>query len=135
MDCIFCKIIKGEIPCYKIYEDEDTLAFLDIAKEGYGHTIVVPKKHSPCLLETDAQTLEKCFNTVKKVANHFIKNCGFSGFNLIINNGKDSGQSVMHLHIHIIPRKEGDGMGMWPIPLDETDLEEVRRALEVKWKK
>lgn len=131
MDCIFCKIIKGEIPCYKIYEDSDCLTFLDIAKEAYGHTLIVPKKHSSCLMETDASTLQKCMNVVKKVGDHYIKNCGYDGFNIIINNGESAGQSVHHLHIHLIPRKKGDCMGLWHLPIDETDLAEVQKHLQI----
>lgn len=131
MDCIFCKIIKGEIPCYKIYEDNDCLAFLDIAKEVYGHTLVIPKKHSANLMETDPISLQKCMNVVKKIGDHYIKNCGFEGFNLIINNGETAGQSVMHLHIHIIPRKKDDGIELWSLPIDETSLEDVQKHLQL----
>lgn len=131
MDCIFCKIIKGEIPCYKIYEDSDCLAFLDIAKEAYGHTLIVPKKHSSCLMETDSVALQKCMNVVKKIGDHYIKNCGYDGFNIIINNGESAGQSVHHLHIHLIPRKNGDCMGLWHLPIDDTDLTEVQKHLQI----
>lgn len=132
MDCIFCKIIKGEIPCYKIYEDENVLAFLDIAKEGYGHTLVVPKKHHDNIVDIPNEELNKCMDSVRKIANHYVKNCGFTGFNIVVNTNPSAGQSVMHLHIHIIPRKEGDGNGVWHIKEDKTDLEEVRKHLEVK---
>ena len=131
MDCIFCKIIKGEIPCYKIYEDDDCLAFLDIAREGFGHTLLVPKKHSNNFVETDAITLQKCMQVAQKIGSHFINNCGFEGFNIIINNGESAGQSVFHLHIHIIPRKKIDGLGMWHMPVDETNLEEVQKKLQI----
>lgn len=132
MDCIFCKIIKGEIPSYKIYEDDFTYAFLDIAAEGYGHTLVVPKKHFDNFLECPKFYLQKCMDTVKKIARHYIDDCGFSGFNLIVNNSECAGQSVMHLHIHIIPRKDGDGISLWNIKKDSTSLEKVRKVLEVK---
>jgi len=135
MDCLFCKIIKGEIPCYKIYEDDKTFAFLDIAREGYGHTLVVPKKHSCCMVETDDEYMSAVMKTVKKITKYYIDNCGFSGANIIINNGADAGQSVMHLHVHIVPRKQGDGMGMWPIPISDAALEDMRKHLEIKEKK
>ena len=132
MDCIFCKIIKGEIPSYKIYEDEYTYAFLDIAAEGYGHTLVVPKKHFANVLGCSKFYLQRCMDTVKKIGNHYINDCGFSGFNLIVNTNESAGQSVKHLHIHIIPRKEGDGIGLWKIKKDATDFEKVRKNLEMK---
>lgn len=132
MDCIFCKIIKGEIPCYKIYEDDTSFAFLDISKEGYGHTLVVPKKHYKSILEVPSKELSNCFETAKKIADHYIKDCGFSGFNIIVNTNESAGQSVMHYHIHIIPRKEGDGLSMWQMKTDQTDLEIVQKHLEVK---
>ena len=132
MDCIFCKIIKGEIPSYKIYEDDYTYAFLDISQEGFGHTLVVPKKHFASFLGCSKFYMQKCMEAVKKIGNHYINNCGFSGFNIIVNTNESAGQSVMHLHIHIIPRKDGDGLGLWDLKKDKTDLEKVRKMLEVK---
>ena len=70
-DCIFCKIIKGECPSYKIYEDDDTLAFLSIGNDCYGHTLVIPKKHCVNVLDCDDEILAKVMKTVKKVSNHF----------------------------------------------------------------
>ena len=109
MDCLFCKIIKGEIPCYKIYEDDYTLAFLDIAKDVDGHTLVIPKKHFDNLLDCDQETLNHVMNTVQLISNHYINHCGFSGINLINNNGTSAEQAINHLHIHIIPRKHSFG--------------------------
>lgn len=132
MSCIFCEIVKGNIPCYKIYEDKDTLAFLDISKEGYGHTLVIPKKHTKCFAESSLKELGYCTKVAQKISNHYIKNCGFDGVNIIINNGESAGQSVQHLHVHIIPRKKGDNLGVWNIKEDQTDLKEVQKYLEVK---
>ena len=132
MKCLFCEIIKGEIPCYKIYEDKKTLAFLDISKEGYGHTLVVPKNHVDNIVCSNLDTLKSCMKAAKKIINHYIKNCGFSGANIIINNGESAGQSINHLHLHIIPRKEGDGIGVWKIPQNHEDLVKVQKKLEVK---
>lgn len=112
--CVFCKIIKGEIPSYKVYEDEYTYAFLDIAKDVDGHTLVVPKKHVTNILDCDEETLAYVMNTVKKISNHYVNNCGYSGVNILNANGEDSGQTVFHLHIHIIPRKNADGVDAWP---------------------
>ena len=126
MDCIFCKIIKGEIPCYKIYEDEHTLAFLDIAKDVDGHTLVIPKKHSNNILDTDDETLTHVMNTVKLISKHYVEKCGFVGINVLNNNGASAEQAVPHLHFHIIPRLENDNIYVYPkfegakYPLEDT---------------
>ena len=111
-DCIFCKIVKGDIPCYKIYEDENILAFLDIAKDVYGHTLVIPKKHCKNILDADNEVLKNVMIAVKKISNHYVNDCGYDG---VINaNNECAEQSVFHLHIHIIPRKNGDNLKVFP---------------------
>ena len=114
MDCIFCKIINKEIPSYKIYEDEYTYAFLDIAKDVDGHTLVIPKKHAVNVLDCDNETLAHVMNTVKKIANHYVNDCGFEGVNILNASGISAQQSVMHLHFHIIPRKSNDNLDAFP---------------------
>ena len=124
-DCIFCKILKGELPCMKIYEDEHTLSFLDIAKDVDGHILVIPKKHVTNILDADGETLSHVMNTVKKIGAHLTENCGYEGMNILNANNECSGQTVFHLHIHIIPRKHGDGVVGFPkfagakLPLEE----------------
>ena len=124
-DCIFCKILKGELPCMKIYEDERTMAFLDIAKDVDGHILVIPKKHVTNILDADGETLSHVMNTVKKIGAHLTENCGYEGMNILNANNECSGQTVFHLHIHIIPRKRGDNVAGFPkfagaeIPLEE----------------
>lgn len=113
-DCIFCKIINHEIPSYKIYEDEWTYAFLDIAGDFEGHTLVIPKKHCKNVLDCDAQTLNNVMQTVKKVSNHYVQNCGFDGVNIVNASEPCAEQSVFHLHFHIIPRKNNDGQRVFP---------------------
>lgn len=133
MDCIFCKIIKGEIPCYKIYEDENTLAFLDISKDVDGHTLVIPKKHVINILDADNQTLEHVITSVKKIANHYVDNCGYSGVNIINANNLPAGQSVFHLHFHIFPRKEQDGADLWPHnDVSTQSFETMQQKLKIK---
>lgn len=114
MDCLFCKIIKGDISCYKIYEDEYTLAFLDIAKDVDGHTLVIPKNHVSNIFECDTETLNHVMHTVKLISDHYVKNCGFSGINIINNNGSSAEQTINHLHIHIIPRNDNDNIYVFP---------------------
>lgn len=113
-NCIFCKIIKGDIPSYKIYEDEYTYAFLDIAKDAIGHTVIVSKKHVNNVLDADIETLSRVMETISKISNHYVNNCGFDGVNILNNSGSSAEQSVMHLHFHIIPRKENDNMKVFP---------------------
>lgn len=110
--CIFCKIINGEIPSYKVYEDTDFLAFLDISQAEIGHTLVVPKKHFDNFLEMDDKTAEKLIILVKKLALKIKKATNASGINILNNNGAAAGQSVNHVHFHIIPRYENDDLVM-----------------------
>ena len=110
MSDIFCRIIAGEVPSMKVYEDEKTLVFMDIAGDVDGHMLAVPKKHVVSLFDCDEETLFALMSTVKKVSEHLINNCGYEGVNLLNASGKAAGQSVPHFHIHIIPRKTGDNI-------------------------
>ena len=101
-NCIFCKIIKGEIPAYKVYEDDFVLAFLDIYPISKGHTLVIPKKHVNRLTELDEEELKKFWSGVKRVIKKIEKLA--SDYNIVINQGTLAGQEVPHLHVHIIPR-------------------------------
>lgn len=110
--CVFCKIVNGEIPSYKVYEDETFLAFLDISQASVGHTLVVPKKHYDNLLEADEETIGKLFKLATALAKQITKNLEVAGFNILNNNGTVAGQSVHHLHVHILPRYENDAIVM-----------------------
>ena len=107
-DCVFCAIAAGEIPCFKVYEDDLVLAYLDINPFSKGHTLVIPKEHSKGLLDTDDETLAAVISRVKKVAAHVAASLGCDGFNILQNNGEAAGQTVRHLHFHIVPRWTGD---------------------------
>ena len=113
-NCIFCRIVSGEIPCMKIYEDEAALAFMDVAKDVDGHMLVVPKKHCKNILDCDAETLAAVMQTVKTVSMHLTADCGYEGVNLLNASEECAGQSVPHFHIHIIPRKKNDQIDAWP---------------------
>lgn len=113
MDCLFCKIIAGEIPSHKVYEDDQVLAFLDINPVHPGHTLVVPKKHSESLLDTDDEILARLVAVSKKVAQAIMTGLDYPSFNLIVNNGKIAGQIIPHLHFHVVPRKAEDGLKNW----------------------
>lgn len=112
-DCIFCKIIAGEIPGYKIYEDEDILAFLDITPVNPGHTLVIPKKHFENFLDLPVEEAQRLVALIKKIAPAVLAGVGASGFNLTLNSGPVSGQLVGHVHWHIVPRLQGDGRELW----------------------
>lgn len=104
MNCIFCAIAAGEIPSFKVYEDELVLAYLDINPFTRGHTLVIPKVHSSGLLDTSDETLAAMIVRVKKIAAHLKEKLGADGFNILQNNGEAAGQTVHHLHFHIVPR-------------------------------
>ena len=133
MDCIFCKIIKGDIPSFKIYEDEYTYVFLDIAKDVDGHTLVVPKKHVTNVIDCDEQTLIHVSKTIKKIANYYVEKCGYDGVNILNASGSAAQQTVSHLHFHIIPRKNNDNVDSWPhFTGAKHTLEEMIDVLKVK---
>jgi len=128
-NCIFCKIIKGEISSHKVYEDRHTLAFLDIMPTNPGHTLVVPKKHFSSLEEVDEETLCQMIKTVKKVGKALKSGLEAEGYNVMENNDAVAGQIIPHLHFHIIPRKKGDGLALWA-QKKYTDGEEAEKISE-----
>ena len=105
---IFCKIIDGEIPCYKLYEDEDVLAFLDISQVTKGHALVVSKKHFENFLSTPQEEMHKVMDVAQRIGQVEIKLLGAKGVNILTNCYEAAGQSVMHFHVHVIPRYEED---------------------------
>ena len=109
-DCIFCKIISGEVPSSKVFEDEDIIAFLDIVPLGKGHTLVVPKKHCETIDDMPEEILAKIGPALKTLSRAVSAAVGATGINLILSNGKTAGQLVPHFHFHIVPRHEGDGL-------------------------
>ena len=106
-DNIFAKILRGEMPAYKVYEDEAAIAFMDVMPQGQGHTLVVPKAPSRNLLDADPATLGALFVIVRKVALAVKKAFGADGVTILQFNEPASGQTVYHLHVHVIPRFEG----------------------------
>ncbi|QTQ14214.1 HIT family protein [Treponema parvum] len=113
-DDVFCRIISGELPCRKIYEDEHTLVFLDAADDVDGHTLVIPKKHVKNILDCDKETLAHVIETVQKVAKHYVDDCGWGGVDVMNANEPCAGQTVFHLHFHLVPRKADDGLPSFP---------------------
>ncbi len=114
-DCIFCKMVAGEIPVVKIYEDDAVLAFLDIGPLSDGHTLVIPKQHFKRLDECPAEILGKLGSQLGKIAKAVATAMNTDGYNVLCNNGRAAGQLVEHLHFHIIGRKTSDGIfNRWP---------------------
>ena len=102
--CIFCEIIKGNIPCYKVYEDEFCIAFLDISQTSIGHTLVLPKEHYKNIFELPENVSEHLGRIVCKLSKHIKEKLNISSINILNNNGEIAGQTVEHFHIHLIPR-------------------------------
>ena len=113
-DCIFCKIIAGEIPSTKVYEDEKTLAFLDIRPVNLGHTLVIPKAHYRNILDVSEEVLVDVARALKKVAPAVKAGVNADGVNVTSSNEPSAGQEVFHLHFHVIPRLANDGLTHWP---------------------
>jgi histidine triad (HIT) family protein len=107
-NCVFCKIIAGEIPSAKVYEDSKVLAFLDIAPFNFGHTLVIPKAHYHCFTEIPAEDLTAMMTVAQKLAVALMRATGAPAYNLLMNNGQVAGQEVPHAHLHIIPRHVDD---------------------------
>ena len=112
-DCIFCKISKGEIPCDKIYEDEISLAFLDINPVNLGHALVIPKEHFQNIYDLPENIAAHLIKIAKKIGTA-LKKIGSDGTNITTNNGEAAGQIIFHSHIHVIPRFINDNLSHWP---------------------
>ena len=133
MDCIFCKIIAGEIPNYTVYQDDNVLAFLDIHPCSKGHTVVIPKKHFANLWDMSTETFDLMAAGLRAAAGRVQARLKPDGMNIGLNNGRAAGQAVGHVHWHIIPRWEGDGGGSMHSIVkskDMGDIKEVARLFE-----
>ncbi len=113
-DCLFCKIIRGELPSYKVYEDEHTMAFLDINPVNAGHTLVVPKKHSTNIFDIAPEDWATLAETARVLSIAVENALDADGVNIAMNNREHAGQIVDHPHLHIIPRFKGDGLKLMP---------------------
>lgn len=130
--CLFCAIANGEIPSSTLYEDEKVRVFLDLGPANRGHALVVPKAHFRDSTEAPAELLGHMMAVAAKIGKAEMKAFGYDGFNLVQNNGEAAGQSVFHLHIHIIPRKAGDdAMGLWkPGKTTPEEMAETVKAVQ-----
>lgn len=134
MDCIFCKIINGELPTSRVFENDNVIAFLDINPINLGHTLIVPKKHVESLFEVDEETLKEIMLAIQKVANGITKALGVDGFNVMQNHGVVAGQIIPHLHWHVIPRREDDGLRPWAPRLQYKEGEKEQMVERIKEK-
>ncbi|MEK7133661.1 MAG: HIT family protein [Patescibacteria group bacterium] len=133
-DCIFCKIVEGELPSTKVYEDADTLAFLDINPVNPGHTLVIPKRHATDLFDAEDADWNALMKAVRVVAHAIERSLKPIGVNLAMNNRAGAGQVVFHAHVHVMPRFASDGHKLWPgRPYakgeKEVTAEKIRAAL------
>lgn len=132
MDCLFCKISRGEIPADVIYEDERVLVFLDIHPIAPGHTMVIPKRHAENILDLGKEDIGPIFEAVKKLTGVLNNALNPQGFTIGINHGKVSGQTIDHLHVHIIPRFDEDGGGSLHSVVNnppEMPLKEIKKKI------
>ena len=131
MDCIFCRIVAGEIPSHKVYEDDATLAFLDINPASRGHALVIPKAHAADLHGLSEDDLAATARTVQRVAKMLQRGVKPEGINILQNNGAAAGQVVFHYHVHLIPRWPGDrALSMWkPGATDHAAFAELASRL------
>jgi histidine triad (HIT) family protein len=123
-DCIFCKIVAGEIPSTRVYEDDHTVAFMDVNPGARGHLLVVPREHSEGLLAIGDEDLAAVTRTVRTMAERVVERLGADGVNVIQNNGAAAWQTVFHYHVHVLPRYEGDPLRLpWtPAPGDPDEI-------------
>ena len=128
-DCAFCKIIAGEIPSFRLFEDEATIAFMDINPANEGHALVIPREHAADLYSVSEEALARTAGTARKVAAAVAKTLNPDGLNLVQCNGPAAAQSVMHFHVHVLPRVKGDGLSMnWGLKLG--DIEAIGKLAE-----
>jgi histidine triad (HIT) family protein len=131
-ECIFCKIASGEIPCHRVYENDNVLAFLDNRPVNYGHTLIIPKEHHENMIDTPVDILCEIMAAAKKLAPAILKATELHDYNFVANSGTAAGQIVFHTHFHIIPRFEGDGYGRFRVENKEGQAEEIAEKIRNK---
>jgi histidine triad (HIT) family protein len=130
-DCIFCKVLAGEIPSEPVYEDEHTMAVMDINPWTRGHVVVFPRKHATNLFEIEDEELQRVAVAVKRVATLVREGLGPDGVNLLQSNGRAAWQTIFHLHVHVIPRYDDDPLELpvHPKPAEPEQLAEVAKEI------
>ncbi len=133
-NCVFCKIIRGELPCVKLYEDDKVIVFLDIAPISKGHALVVPKEHHVSITSLTEPYREAMMRVAPEIGAALMRATDSDGFNFLLSNGQCAGQVVPHVHLHVIPRKPDDAFSMMP-PVKATyadDAEKETLAAKVR---
>jgi histidine triad (HIT) family protein len=130
-DCIFCKVLAGEIPSERVYEDDHTVAVMDINPWTRGHAVVIPRKHAENLFEIEDAELEHVAVAAKRLATKMRDTLGCDGVNLLQSNGRAAWQTIFHLHVHVIPRYDGDPLELptRPQPAKPEELAEVAEEI------
>ena len=128
---IFAQIIRGDAPCYKLYEDDDVLAFLDLFPQSFGHTLVIPKRSAACnILDVDSEALARVIKVVQKLPRAIVAELEPDGVQVAQFNGAPAGQTVFHIHMHIVPRYAGEGLGIHAAgKADPAELEKLQARL------
>lgn len=129
MDCVFCQIISGDIPSFKVYEDTEVYAFLDIRPTTEGHTLIVPKKHTDSLLTIDDQDLAAVTRATRNLAQKYTRALNADGFTLWNNCGEAGEQIVFHFHMHLLPRYTDDGLHLAAPANEQIDIEAVHKRI------
>lgn len=131
-DCLFCRMVAGDIPATIVAEDQHTLAFLDIAPANPGHTLVIPKRHATDLHAISPEDFAACACTAQRVAAQIVERLNAEGVNILNSCGAAAWQTVFHFHLHVIPRYEGDDLQLpWKsTPVERSELEQVRLTLQ-----
>lgn len=129
-NCIFCKLANGIIPAVPIYEDDDFKVILDTAPAAKGHAIILPKTHAANIFELPDEYCEKIFKVAKKCGSAIKNAFNYDGLNVLQNNGEAAGQTVFHLHVHLIPRNTDDGITIKYVPGNNTDGKEAEKTAE-----
>lgn len=133
MDCLFCKIVNGDIPCKKVYENDKVLSFMDINPMSEGHLLVIPKHHGVTIDELPEEDFLAVMSAVKKIAGAVKEGLNPDGMNILQLNGEAANQVVPHLHVHIVPRWSGDGLTVskWePVPGDMEHIGQVSEKIQ-----
>ena len=131
-DCVFCKVIKGELKSWKVYEDKNSYAFLDIHPATMYHTLIVPKKHWKNIYDIPEKDLKELIAVVKKIVTLYDNKLGISNVQIINSSGAEAQQDVFHLHFHVVPRSQGDGQDITWVPHSELTKQFDKLILKLK---
>ena len=128
-ECIFCKIVAGQIPCYEIYNDDDVLSFLDVGPLSRGHLLVIPKGHWKTIDQVPDEVAAACMRVVPRLSRAIVRATGATAWNILQNNGKAANQAVDHVHVHIIPKSADAGLGIGWSPGELDDGEALAASI------